>query len=329
VGQDNFSPRKKKMQTSKTHVVLGAGQVGPLLAQELLGRGLKVRVVSRRATGDAQERLEFIQGDLTDLAFTQAACQGAEVVYNCTNPAEYHQWDKLLPPLTRSIREAAIRTKSKLVVLDNLYMVGRPETAPFNEDHPMKPCSKKGELRKQLVEEYLSASARGDLQVTLGRASDFFGPGAAGMSAFGEHLGRALAKKKPVEVFGNPDLPRSYSYIPDVAKGLAILGTQEGAFGKVWHLPIAWNGTTRELIGKIGEAAGIKATVRKVPDFMLGILGLFMPQLGAIREMTYQWKAPFLVDDSRFCKAFGVEATPAHKAISATAQYLKRAYIEK
>ena len=317
------------MQTPKIHVVLGAGQVGPLLAQELLSKGLKVRVVSRSAAGNAHERLEFMKGDLTDLAFTQEACQGAEVVYNCANPAEYHQWDKLLPPLTRSIREAATRTKSKLVVLDNLYMVGRPETAPFNEDHPMKPCSKKGDLRKRLAEEYLAASARGDLQVTLGRASDFFGPGAAGMSFFGEYLGKALAKRSAVAVFGNPDLPRSYSYVPDVVKGLAALGTQEGAFGKVWHLPIAWNGTTRELIWKIGEAVGGKVPLRKIPDFMLGLLGLFVPQLGAIREMTYQWKAPFLVDDSRFRKAFGVEATPADKAISATAQYLKRAYIER
>lgn len=314
-------------QSPALHVVLGAGQVGPLLANELLQAGYRVRLVSRSGASLQRERLEVMQGELTDIAFTTEACRGAEVVYHCANPAQYHRWESLLFPLSRGILEGAKRAKARrLVVLDNLYMVGKPSSSPFNEDAGMRPCSKKGELRKQLVNEFFSAHARGDIEVTSGRASDFFGPGATGMSAFGDHLGSRLAKKKPVEVFGNPDLPRSYSYIPDVAKGLAVLGANDKSIGKVWHLPVAWSGTTRELLVAIGKELGREVKLRPVPDFLLALIGLFSPMMGAIREMTYQWKMPYVVDDRRFIETFGVHATPSQEAITATAQYLRQKY---
>jgi nucleoside-diphosphate-sugar epimerase len=315
--------------TQELHVVLGAGQVGTLLMQELLKRGKRVRVVSR-SPRDVPEGAEHMSGDITDVNFATSAMQGAAVVYQCTNPSQYHRWDVLLMPLHDSIREAAIRTKVKLVVLDCLYMLGHPQTAPMTEDHPMNPCSKKGALRKKVVEAYLSAAQRGDLQVTFGRASDFFGPGSGSMSAFGDHLGGALAKKRAVEVFGDPDMPHSYSYIPDVARGLAILGTEDGAFTRpVWNLPVSWNGTTRELLQKIGAELSIEVKARPVPDWMLAIMGVFMPMLGAIREMTYQWKAPYLLDDTRFVQQFGASATPANEAIAASAKDLQKRYMQR
>jgi nucleoside-diphosphate-sugar epimerase len=306
------------------HVILGAGQVGTQLADRLLADGLRVRVVRRGAPGPERPGLEWRSGDLGDVAFARAACAGAAVVYHVTNPPHYHRWAEELPPLGRAALEGARSAGAKLVVLDNLYMVGRPDKVPFDEDVPMRPCSRKGELRKRLVDDYLAAHARGEVRFTSGRASDFFGPGASAMSGFGDHLASCLRRKKPVEVFGNPDLPRSYSYIPDVARGLALLGTREEAMSRrVWHLPVAWQGTTRELVARIGAALGVEAKVRPVSDFMLAIIGVFVPMLGAIREMTYQWKIPYLVDDGRFRAAFGVEPTPADEAIRAAAEALR------
>ncbi len=47
---------------------------------------------------------------------------------------------------------------------------------------------------------------------------------------------------------GNPDLPHTYSYVPDIAAGLATLGTDARAMGQVWHLPGPPTGTTRALL---------------------------------------------------------------------------------
>ena len=57
-------------------------------------------------------------------------------------------------------------------------------------------------------------------------------------------------------MFGDPDRLHAYSYTPDVARGLAVLGTHEEAFGKVWHLPAAHRGTTRQLVERFAAALG-------------------------------------------------------------------------
>ncbi len=309
--------------TSDLHVVLGAGQVGPLLARELVALGHRVRLVRRRPGAGSWTGVEWMHGDLTDADFAAHACAGASVVYNCTNPELYHRWDQLLFPLARGILHAAVHAGARLVVLDNLYMLGAPNRVPFDEDTPMNPRSHKGELRKRLVEEYLEAHARGVVQWTSGRASDYFGPGAASTAALGERLAQRFATGKAIGVFGDPRLPRSYSYVPDVARGLAVLGTRSESWGKAWHLPVAWNRSTVELIRAIAHELGERERITEISDFMLGVAGLFSPMMGAIREMTYQWKVPFVVDDGRFRRTFGVGATPENEAVRQTAASLK------
>lgn len=304
------------------HVVFGAGQIGLRLAEELLARGLRVRMVRRGAPLPADPRIAWVRADATDPAEATAAARGAAVVYDCTNPAQYHRWDELLPPLKRGVREAAARAGARLVVLDCLYMYGRPERAPFDEDAPMAPCSRKGALRAQLARELFAAHARGDVRACTGRASDYFGPRMP-MALLGDGFAARLAAGRPVDLFGDPDQPHGYSYGPDVARGLAALGTDEAADGKVWHLPLSWRGTTRELVEALGAAVGRPPRLRVVPDWLLRAAGLASPLLRAASEMTYQWKVPYVLDDRRFRAAFGVEPTPAADAVAETAAWIR------
>lgn len=302
------------------HVVLGAGQIGRRLAGELLALGHQVRLVRRGPPGPGLPGLRWLRGDASDPLFAAEACRGADVVYDCTNPPDYHRWDELLPPLRRGIRTAAARAGARLVALDCLYMYGRPPAAPFDEDAPLAPCSRKGELRAMLARELLEAHARGDLRATTARASDFFGPGAGAAALLGDRLAARLLGGRPFEVFGDPDLPHAYSYVPDVARGLAVLGTRDAALGRAWHLPVAWTGSTRGLVEAIAGALGRPARLRAVPDWLLRVGGLVDPTLGAAVEMTYQWKVPYVPDDRRFRAAFGVAPTPAAEAVAATAR---------
>jgi nucleoside-diphosphate-sugar epimerase len=315
---------------SRLHVVLGAGQVGPFLATELLARGHRVRMVRCGAPTMRQPGLEWMHGDLRDEAFALEVCGGADVVYNTTNPESYHRWEELLVPLARSIRGAAGRAGAKLVALDNLYMVGVPDHAPFDESAPMRPCSRKGELRAMLVRELFDAHARGDVRAVAARASDFFGPGAGAFAFLGDRLADQLAHGKAVDVFGDPDLPRSYAFVPDVAHGLAALGAVglgHASEGKMWHLPHAWQGTTRGIVDAIARELRTTAKLRRVPDVLLTVAGVFSPTLAAVREMTYQWKVPYLVDDRRFRATFGVEPTPADVAVREAARALRGARV--
>jgi nucleoside-diphosphate-sugar epimerase len=300
------------------HVVFGAGQVGTLVAEKLLERGYQVRQVRRGKPGPSRPGLTWMSGDITDPAFAGAAARGAEVVYSCVN-APYDKWPEMLAPLYRGAIHAARASEARLVVLDNLYMYGRTE-GPMREDTPLRPCSKKGEIRARLAEELF---AQKDLRVTSGRASDWYGPGALLAAIFGERFYQRALAGKAVDCLGDPEQLHSYSYTPDVAEGLITLATREEALGKVWHLPVAPAETTRALVERTMRALGLQPKIRRAPDFALKLMGLFSPVFGEVAEMTYQWKSPFVLDDSRFRETFGAAHTPLDEQVRATALWAK------
>ena len=300
------------------HTIVGAGQVGLKLARLLAAEGHRVRLVRRGAAGETIAGVTWMQGDATDAAFLDKACAGADVVYNCTNPPDYAGWDGVLQPLYRAIWSGAARAGARLVQLDNLYMVGRPPESPFDESTPHRPCSKKGEIRKALTDELMAMHERGELNVVIARASDYFGPGTPGSTVVRPDVLAKVRTGGTVYVFGDPDMPHAYTYSPDVARGLAVLGTHSGVTGRVWHLPTTAQGTTRELLHAFADVAGTKVRVRSIPDWLLRGAGVFSPLMSAIAEMTYQWHVPYVLDDSDFRRTFGVEPTPLKEAIAAT-----------
>lgn len=312
------------MESERLHVVFGYGQIGPLLARRLSQSGRRVRVITRTPPPGLPSGIEHRAGDAADAAFVQEATRGAGALYHCIN-VPYHQWNEVLPRVSASLRGAALVRGARLVVLDNLYMLGRPD-GPMTEDAPLAPRSQKGELRAELERALLSAREHEGLDLAIGRASDFFGPGVTGSAVFHPMNLKRLAAGKRVDIGGDPDAPHSYSYAPDVAEGLFALGTAARIPAPVWHLPVAFQGTTRELLVAVGRELGVEPKVGTLPGWMWLLGGLFSPLIREAREMTYQWEGPFVVDDSRFRAAFGVEPTPLREAVTSTAAWIRSAF---
>jgi len=311
--------------THSLHVVLGQGQIGTRIRDILLAAGHHVRVVRQSPAGAGSERLEHKSGDISDLAFAEDACRGAAVVYDCMNPP-YHRWPELLMPVARGALHGATKAGAKLVAMDNLYMYGRP-SGPMREDTPMNPCSKKGQLRAELANLRLEAGKR-DLRVTIGRASDFFGP-ALQYSAWSERFFQRILAGKAGECTGNPDMPHAYTYADDVARGLLTLGAHSEADGKVWHLPTNPAESTRQLTQRVGTALGIKAEVKRVPGWLLKVAGVFSPMMRELPEMSYQWEVPYELDDSRFRAAFGYGPTPIDEQVRVTTDWARAKFAAK
>jgi len=203
-----------EQRTNSLHVVLGAGQIGARVADILLGRGERVRLVKRSQPGAARPNLAWASGDITDPAFAEEATRGAAVVYDCMNP-QYHQWSERLLPMGRGAVHGPARAGARPVALDCLYMYGRP-SGPMREGSPLAPCSRKGELRVELAKMRLAAHRKGDVRVAIGRASDFLGTDLPFSCWSGRFYARVLAGK-PAECMGDPDMPHAYTYVDDVA----------------------------------------------------------------------------------------------------------------
>jgi len=306
------------------HVVLGSGQVGTLVVDELLARGRRVRLVRRGPAGVPRSGLEWASGDLSDRAFAEEATRGAAVVYDCTSPP-YDAWTTLLLPLARGAMHGAAKAGARLVALDNLYMYGKT-SGPISESSAIAPCSRKGEVRAQLAEERRLRHARGDVRIATGRASDFFGPGVVRQTTFGDRFYRRIFAGKAAECFGDPDAPHALSYTPDVAHALVTLADHDEAFGSVWHLPTNPAESMRRVTERLGSALGLSIGVARVPRFVLRAMGLFAPVVREVAEMAYQWEAPYLLDDSRFRAAFSETPTPFDSVVAATAAWAAVTY---
>ncbi len=309
---------------SGLHVVFGAGQIGPLLAARLSAAGRRVRVVRRTAAPIDLPGAELLHGDAADPAFAAEAARGAEAIYHCINlPYLAKVWEEALPRIQASLVNAAGRAGARLVVLDNLYAYGRPDR-PMDEETPQAPCARKGELRARLHDELLAAARRGDARVAIGRASDFFGPGAWAGSFLGERFWpAALAGKKVQLPVRDLDTPHTYHFTRDVAAGLAALGLDPEA-GGLFMLPCAPAVTTRELVRRLGAALGRPIAVGRVPRFALVAAGLVVPIVRELNEMAYQWEVPYVVDDARFRARFGDLATPLDEAARETVAFARR-----
>jgi nucleoside-diphosphate-sugar epimerase len=303
---------KPAREPQELHVVLGGGQIGDRIADRLARHGKFVRVVQRTARTDARPNVTRIAGDITDHAFAAAATSGASVVYDCMNP-QYHQWPELLLPLGTAAIHAAATTGARLVALDCLYMYGVPN-GPMHEDSPRNPCSKKGELRVQLEALRMEAQKRGEVRVAIGRASDFLGTNLPN-SLFAPRFWQRLLADKVVECPGDPDMPHSYNYADDVARDLITLGERPEAEGRIWHLPASSSESTRALLERVGDAVGHRARVTAIPQWMWHVGGVVVPMMRAAAEMTYQWKVPYVINDTRFRTTFGVSATAVDTAV--------------
>ena len=212
--------------TAELHVVFGAGQVGFPLAERLLAASKRVRV-AKRSSSQLPAGCEVALGDAADPTFCTEAARGATAVYHCMNPPyDARIWADVVPRYMDNLIAASARTGARMVVLDNVYMLGRPRGRALNEDTPMDPCSRKGEIRARAAERLFQAHKRGDVVATSGRASDFYGPGGT-LTALGDFFWpRALSGKAAYSPF-RLDSIHTYHYIPDVAAGLATLGCAE------------------------------------------------------------------------------------------------------
>jgi len=303
------------------HVVFGTGQVGRHVVEQLVSHGIEVTAVNRSGRGDIAGA-QIVAGDATDPAFTSKVCSAADAVYFCLNAANYAEWASEFPPLQRGVLAGAEAAGARLVVLDNLYAYGPTGGRPLVETMQERPSSAKAATRAAMTAELLQAHAAGRVEVAIGRASDYFGPGAA-HSALGETVFGTALTGRTAQIMGDPAQPHSYSYTPDVAAALIILATHPEATGSIWHLPVGQTRTTKQIIDTVYRLAGHKPRSFAAGHTTLTLFGLVKPAMREYLHTLYQFTDAWVVDDSKFRAAFGDHSTPLDDALAATLRWYR------
>ena len=300
------------------HTILGAGgAIGTPLAKNLREvHGKPIRLVGRNPIKVNADD-ERVVADLLDADAVHRAVAGSEVAYLCAGlPYNAKQWARDWPRLMQHVLDACIAQGTKLVFVDNVYMYA-PEALPhMTEQSAIGPVSKKGNIRKQVVEMLLAAVERGKLQALIARSADFYGPDNRN-SILLELVYHNLRNGKRALWQCDIHKVHSFTYTPDAAKAIAVLANHEAAYNRVWHLPTAKDQLTgADWIRLFAEQLNTQPKTWVLKRWLLKLAGIFVPLMRNIEEMSYQYQHDYFFDSSDIEQAFGLKATPVKQAIA-------------
>ena len=307
---------------SRLHVVLGTGPVGRAIATTLFQQGAAVRLVSKSGkVSGTPIGVEVSAADLTRLDQAMAAVEGAAVVYHCAAPA-YQNWASEFPALQDMIVTATARAGARLVVLDNLYGYG--VNGILSENLPFVATGSKGRVRADMATRLLADHRAGRIRATIARSADFIGPGVR-LSCVGERFWPQLLNGKTIGWFGKPDAPHSFTYVPDLARAMIRLGSEDAALGHAWHVPSLPVMSALELAGTAATLASSPTPrISITPAIMMRFFGIFVPAAREMIEVSYQYNDRFEMDWRHYAETFGDKATDVEVALADTIEWWRR-----
>jgi nucleoside-diphosphate-sugar epimerase len=301
------------------HVVLGgSGGVGRAVATRLAQAGNHVRAVNRSGQIDGLPAgIEAKAADALDRDSLIKVCAGATVIYHCIHPKkDYSQ----MVEITENIVAVAEMARARLVMAASAYPCGKVDR-PMTEDMPYKPEAPSGEYHARAAEVVMKAQAAGRLPAAIGRASNYFGPHAPRMWP-GIDFNIAFAGEK-MQIIGKKDPLHTYTYVYDFADGLITLAERDEALGEIWHIPSAPTNTTGQFLDLMYAEIGAEPNVQLGPKPILTIMSWFNADMKPALEVFYQFDRPFVLDHSKYEKAFGAQPTAHTEAIQQTVSWVK------
>jgi len=246
----------------------GAGFIGSNIAEALVRRGDRVRVLDDFSTGRRENLadlgVEVVEGDLRDAAPVRRAVAGVDGVFNQAalrsvprsvddplSSNEVNVTGSLV--LLLACREARVR---RLVYASSSSVYGDDPTLPKVETLPTQPISPYA-VSKLAAEHYCQTFARlYDVETVSLRYFNVFGPRQNPESKYSAVIPRFLAQAlagEPLEVHGDGEQSREFTYIDNVVQANVLAMTTPGVSGEVFNVAC---GTRHSLLAIADAIAG-------------------------------------------------------------------------
>lgn len=305
--------------------ILGAGgSIGIELAKALKEYTTDIRLVNRNPE-KVNPTDELFPADLTKKEEIFKATEGSAIIYVTIGfPYKIKVWEKYWIPFMRNVIAACLEYKSKLVFFDNVYAIGANHINHITENSPISPTSKKGEIRAEVNRLIMEGIEKDKLNAIIARAPDFFGGTAKANSIVINLVYDNLVKGKKAQWFCNSKAVHSLGYVPDLAKGTALLGNTPEAYNQIWNLPTDNQRITGEgWINLFASSMRTKNNYTVLPNWLIKSLGIFIPIMGELAEMNYQYDRDYYFDSTKFNNYFNYIPTPNAVAVEQAIEQLR------
>jgi nucleoside-diphosphate-sugar epimerase len=255
----------------------GAGFIGSHIAEALVKRGDRVRVLDSLITGRRENLshvagdIEFIEGDIRDLAATMRAAEGAGVIF--------HQ--AAVPSVPRSVADPALNHDINVNGTFNVLMAAREagarrvvyaasssaygdtETLPKQEEMSPSPLSPYA-AAKLFGEYYCQVFSRVyNLETVALRYFNVFGPRQDPSSPYSGVISKfitALLQGEAPVIYGDGEQSRDFTYVANVVDANLRAAESREAIGDIINVGIGERVTLNQLLAELQKALGSNLT---------------------------------------------------------------------
>ena len=257
-------------------LVTGAtGLLGSHICEQLVLRGRSVRALVRAGSDTRfldSLGVETVEGDVTDAASLNRACEGVSHVYHSAarvgDWGPWHEFREITIEGTRKIIDAAIRAGvQRFLHISSISAYGHPnrkglvldENAPLGQSlHRWSYYSRAKVEAENLV---WAAHQRGDLVVTVIRPSWLYGPrDRASMGRLCDSI-----RKRKIKIIGDGNNRLNVVHAGNVAEAAVVAAQHPAAAGEAFNCSNDGVLTQRVYFNLIAKALGEPPVTRKVP----------------------------------------------------------------
>jgi nucleoside-diphosphate-sugar epimerase len=259
----------------------GAGFIGSNLVRALLEHGDEVRVLDNFSTGDRENLegldIEIVEGELRSYERVHNAVRGVEVVYHLGALGSVPR--SVQDPLTSSavnvegtlnvLLAARDENVRRVVFSSSTSVYGSTRQLPTGEDAPPDPISPYG-VAKLAAERYCVSFSRvyESFESVVLRYFNVFGPRQSPFSQYAAVVPRfvtAIDAGEPVEIHGDGEQSRDFTYVGNVVDATIRAGEASGASGEIFNVAAGLPASVNTIAETIGEILGKPVERRHVP----------------------------------------------------------------
>lgn len=279
----------------KTVLVLGStGLIGGAAAKAFAAAGWQVRTYRRG----------------TDMA---AAAAGADVIFNGLNPPNYHDWDNIIPAITREVIAAGLVSGATVLQPGTVYVYG-DQQGPWSAATPQRPVTRKGRIRVEMEAAFRAATEKG-LRVILLRGGDFIDPEAP------RSLWNMIALKYigfgRIISLADRETTRAYAYLPDLARAFVALAEKRAELPAYLDVPLGGYALTMaEVARRLEGITGRRMRIHAYPWWLMRLTAPVWEMARELVEMRYLWRTSHSLDGSALARLLpGFRETPLDEVL--------------
>ncbi len=237
------------------------------------------------------------------------AARGVDVIVNAWNPP-YQKWNAQVLAMQPSVHRAALANDATVIIPGNVYVFGAQTPAPWSDTSEYRATNLLAQIRIKMEQSYRDAG----VHTIVLRAGDYLDTEPSG-NWFDRIMAPSL-RKGALTFPGQPDIPRAWAFLPDLARATVLLAEQRDTLDR--FADICFEGytlTAEQMAASISEARGHNVRINEMAWWPLRLMWPFMPEVKHIFEMRYIWNTPHWLDGTKFnAHVPDFESTPMAEA---------------